>query len=129
MWAGVKWGVAVGLLGPAAVVVATALTSLSPVMGELGEMGGVLRWRNPNETRQAARRKTGACRRERLVAGEHVPDRLGEPAGQFDLGDLGPALAAEAFLGVLVALRVDGVLAGVHRGLEEAPAQIARTVL
>jgi hypothetical protein len=29
-----------------------------------------------------------------LVAGEHVPDRLGESAGEVDLGDLGAALFA-----------------------------------
>jgi hypothetical protein len=47
----------------------------------------------------------------------------------FDLGDLGAALAAQAALGVLVALGVERVLAGVHGGLEQAPAQIARSVL
>jgi hypothetical protein len=31
-----------------------------------------------------------------LVAGEHVPDRLGEAAGEVDLGDLGAALLADA---------------------------------
>ena len=49
----------------------------------------------------------GACRSEgleRLVAAEHVPDRLGELAGELDLGDLGAALAAQAALGALVAL-------------------------
>jgi hypothetical protein len=39
-----------------------------------------------------------------LVAGEHVPDRLGELSREVDLGDLGAALAVEAALGVLVAL-------------------------
>ena len=49
----------------------------------------------------------GACRGEgleRLVSGQHVPDRLGELAGEFDLGDLRAALAAEAALGALIAL-------------------------
>ena len=49
----------------------------------------------------------GACRSEgleRLVAGEHVPDRLGESAGDVDLGDFGAALAAEPAFGALVAL-------------------------
>jgi hypothetical protein len=41
----------------------------------------------------------GACRSEghkRLVAGQHVPDRLAELAGELDLGDLGAALATLA---------------------------------
>ena len=58
-----------------------------------------------------------------------MPDRLGELAGQLDLGDLGAALAAQAALGVLVALGVVGVLAGVQRGLEERPAQVLGAVL
>jgi hypothetical protein len=48
-------------------------------------------------SRQAARRK-GTCRSEGLVVGEHVPDRLGQAAGEVDVGDLGAALAAEAAL-------------------------------
>jgi hypothetical protein len=47
---------------------------------------------------------SGAWRSEGLVAGEHVPDRLGELSREVDLGDLGAALAVEAALGVLVAL-------------------------
>jgi hypothetical protein len=39
-----------------------------------------------------------------LVAGEHVPDRLGELSGEVDLRDLGAALEPEAALGALVAL-------------------------
>ena len=46
--------------------------------------------------------KRGACRSEGLVAGEHVPDRLGELSCEVDLRDLGAALAAEAPLGGLV---------------------------
>jgi len=38
-----------------------------------------------------------------LVAGEHVPDRFGESAGEADLGDLGAALFADACLQSLVA--------------------------
>ena len=40
--------------------------------------------------------KSGACRSEELIAGEHVPDGLGELAGEVDLRDLGAALAAVA---------------------------------
>jgi hypothetical protein len=42
-----------------------------------------------------------------LVAGQHVPDRFAELAGELDLGDLGAALAAEAAFGALVALLVE----------------------
>jgi len=59
------------------------------------------------------------------VAGEHVPDRLGELAGELDLGDLGAALAAEAFLGALIVLGVERVVAGEQRGLKQRPAQVA----
>jgi hypothetical protein len=58
-----------------------------------------------------------------------VPDRLGEAAREVDLGDLGAALAAESALGVLVALGVVGVLAGVQRGFEQRPAQVLGAVL
>jgi hypothetical protein len=67
----------------------------------------------------------GACRSEGLVAGEHVPDRLGEPAGEVDLGDLGAALSADARLRLLVAVAVGGVAAGVGGRLDERPAQVA----
>ena len=68
----------------------------------------------------------GACRSEGLVAGEHVPDRLGEPAGDVDLGDLGAALFAETVLVALVALAVDRVPAGVRRCFHQRPAQVLR---
>jgi hypothetical protein len=70
--------------------------------------------------------RRGACRSEGFVAREHVPDRLGQAAGDVDLGDLGAALAAEALLGALVAVAVDGVPAGVRGGFHERPAQVAR---
>src|SRR6266540_2525917 len=94
-------------------------------------------WRNRSGSsggacpKRAVRRldERGTCRSEGLVSGEHVPDRFGEFAGQLDLSDLGAALAAEAALGVLVALGVVGVLAGVQRGLEQRPAQVLGAVL
>jgi hypothetical protein len=55
--------------------------------------------------------------------GKHVPDRVGEPTGDVDLGDLGPALLAEPALVALAALRVCGVLERVHGRLEQRPAQ------
>src|SRR5829696_5275438 len=81
--------------------------------------------------KRAVRRldETGACRSEGLVAGEHVPDRFGELSGEVDLGDLGAALAAQALLGALIALGVDGVAAGLQRGFEKRPAQVARALL
>jgi hypothetical protein len=43
--------------------------------------------------------------------GKHVPDRVGDPTGDVDLGDLGPALLAERALVALVALGVGGAMA------------------
>jgi hypothetical protein len=64
-----------------------------------------------------------------LIAGERVPDRFSEPAGEIDLGDLPAALAADAVFELLVALCVDGVAAGDRGGVDQRPAQIARPVL
>ena len=68
--------------------------------------------------------RNGACRSEgleRLVAGQHVPDRLGQLASEFDLGDLRAALAAQAPLGALVALLVERVRGGVDRCFHHVP--------
>src|SRR3954447_25061799 len=73
--------------------------------------------------------KSGACRSEGLVAGEHVPDRFGQLAAEVDLGDLWAALAAESLLGALVAVAVGRVVAGMQRRFEERPAQVARALL
>src|SRR3954469_18999583 len=89
-----------------------------------GEIGVLVRRCMSKMSRQAARRKGAPAGAKGLVAGEHVPDRFGELAGEVDLGDLGAALAAEAALGVLIALGVVGVLARVQGGLEERPAQV-----
>jgi hypothetical protein len=59
-----------------------------------------------------------------LVAGEQVPDRLGESAGEVDLGDLGAALFAEPGFGALVAVAADRGGAGVGGGLDKRPAQV-----
>jgi len=40
-----------------------------------------------------------------LFAAEHVPDRLGESAGEVDLGELGAALLADAGFRLLVRSR------------------------
>jgi hypothetical protein len=60
---------------------------------------------------------------EGLVAAHHVPDRRGE-ACEVDLGDFGTALLADASLGPLVAVAVDGVGAGVGGGLDACPERI-----
>src|SRR5215216_2449873 len=73
--------------------------------------------------------KSGASGSELLFASKHVPDRVGEPAGDVDLGDLGAALLAEPPLVSLVARRVGRVLQGVHGRLEHRPAQVAGPVL
>jgi hypothetical protein len=59
--------------------------------------------------RSGRQTKSGASWSELLLAGKHVPDRVGEPAGEVDLGDFRAALLAEPALGVLVALGVGGV--------------------
>jgi hypothetical protein len=43
-----------------------------------------------------------------VVAGEHVPDRFGEPLGEIDLRDLGAALFADARFRLLVAVAING---------------------
>src|SRR5512132_1249026 len=81
------------------------------------------------EGRSGRQTKSGASWSEGLVSRKHVPDRVGEPAGDVDLGDLGATLLSQPALGPLVALRVGGVLEGVHGPLEQRPAQIAGAVL
>ena len=58
----------------------------------------------------AAGRNAAPLGAKGLVAGQHVPDCVGEPAGDVDLGDLGAALLAEPPLVALVALGVGEVL-------------------
>src|SRR5215207_8800365 len=79
--------------------------------------------------RSGRQTKSGASGSELLVARKHVPDRVCEPAGDVDLGDLGAALFAEPALVALVALHVGGVLERVHGRLEQRPAQVGRSVL
>ena len=57
----------------------------------------------------------------RVGCGEHVPDRLGESAGDVDRGDLGAAWSAEPVLGALVAVAVGGVAAARRGRLRSAP--------
>jgi hypothetical protein len=67
-------------------------------------------------------------RSEWFSLGEHVPDGLGEGAGEFDAGDLGATLAAEAGLGSLVVVAVTLVVGSVNRGFDQRPAQILGAV-
>ena len=62
----------------------------------------------------------GGSGSEPVVAGRRVPARVGEPAGDVDLGDLGAALLAEPALVALVAPGVGGLLGRVHGRLEQA---------
>ncbi len=71
----------------------------------------------------------GASGSELLLAGKHVPDRVGEPAGDVDLGDLRSALLSEPAVVALVALGVGRVLERVHGRLDQRPAQVAGAVL
>ena len=59
--------------------------------------------------RSGRQTKSGASGSELLLAGKHVPDRVGESARNVDLGDLGAALLSEPALGPLVALGVGGM--------------------
>ena len=80
------------------------LISLSPPrVGGHGADGSSLRWRISLGT---VRRPGvgGAFGSGGLVAGEHVPDRLGEPAGEIDLRDLDAAQFADARFRLLVAV-------------------------
>src|SRR6266508_3393417 len=79
--------------------------------------------------RSGRQTKSGASWSELLIASEHVPDRVGEPSGDVDLGDLGAALLAEPALGSLIALGVGGMPERVHRRLETRPAQVVGAVL
>src|SRR5215211_6235912 len=98
-------------------------------VGGLGEIGLFARGRKSIGVGLCRQTKSGASGSEFLIARKHVPDRVGEPAGDVDLGDLGAALLAEPLLVSLVALGVGPVLQRVHRRLDERPAQVARAVL
>src|SRR5215217_4374028 len=51
--------------------------------------------------RSGRQTKRGASGSELLLARKHVPDRVGEPPRDVDLGDLGPALFVELALEVV----------------------------
>src|SRR5215212_9850131 len=98
--------------------------SLWPPRGEDQAKSDASRSGASPKGRSGRQTKSGASGSELLVARKHVPDRVGEPAGDVDLGDLGAALLAEPALVALVALRVGPVLERVHGRLEQRPTQV-----
>src|SRR6266542_4130345 len=70
----------------------------------------------------------GACRSKRLIGGQHVPDRLGEAAGDVDGGDLGAALLAVAGVDALADGAVERVAEGGVRCFDQRPAQVVGSV-
>ena len=82
-----------------------------------------------NKGSSSDQQHSGACRCEGFVLGEHVPDGLGELAGDVDAGDLRTPLATETFLVAFVALLVVAVASRMGGGLDECPAQVLRSVL
>src|SRR2546430_7735195 len=82
------------------------LMSLWPPRGEdQAKLDASLSGASP-KGRSGRQTKSGASRSELLFARKHVPDRVGEPAGDVDLGDLGAALLSESLLVPLIALGV-----------------------
>src|SRR5450759_635958 len=72
---------------------------------------------------------SGACRGERFVLREDMPDGLDQLAGDVDPGNLGATLATQAFLVPLVALPIADIASGVSSGFDERPAQVLGPVL
>ena len=105
----------------AAVVGVERRASLYRLLGEDRAVGGLAPVAHLVRGRQAARRSCGACRSEGLVAGERVPDRVGEAAGEVDLGDLGASLSAEPGVRSVVAVAVERVFTGVRGSFDQRP--------
>ena len=105
------------------------LISLWPPRWEGQVVGELVRWSNSEGGPSGGQSLRGTCRSEGFPLGEHLPDRFGELAGDLDPGDFGAALAAEADLGALVVIDVDGVSGGVDGSFDEGPAQVLGAVL
>src|SRR6266511_6178385 len=73
--------------------------------------------------------RRGACRSKGLVAGQHLPDGLGQPASDVDRGDLCPPLPAELGALALEDGAVERMAVGGVRRLDERPAQVVGPVL
>src|SRR5213078_3781838 len=63
--------------------------------GGSGEIGCSLAGASP-KGRSGRQTKSGASWSEGSIAGEHVPDRVSDTAGDVDLGHLGAALLSRA---------------------------------
>jgi hypothetical protein len=74
-----------------------AHVSMASSSGGSGEIGCSL-GRKSEKGGQAARREAAPRGANFFLAGKHVPDRVGEPAGDVDLGDFGTALLSEPAL-------------------------------
>ena len=92
-------------------------------------MGELVRWSNSVEGRQAARVFVGPAGAKGSPLVSMCQIASVEFAGDLDPGDLGAALAAEAGLGALVVIDVDGVAGGVDGGFDQRPAQVLGAVL
>ncbi len=68
-------------------------------------------------------RDSGACRGERFVLREDMPDGLGQLAGDVDAGNLRATLAAKAVLGPLVAIPIADIAGSVSGSFDQRPAQ------
>src|SRR3970040_2684403 len=75
------------------------------------------------------RRTSGAGRSKRLTAGQHVPDRRDETAGDLDRGYLVAAFVAELGALALEDRLEAGVAGGRGRRLHERPAQVVGPIL
>ena len=99
-----------------------AAVGRAPLVGEL-------RLVHLNCGPSCGQRTVGPCRSEGFAVGEHVPDGLGEFAGDFDAGDLLAALASESGCGALVVGSVGRMARRVDGRFDEGPAQVFGSVL
>ena len=74
-------------------------------------------------------RLRGTCRSEGLSFREHVPDGLGQLAGDLDPSDLLAPLTSEAGGGGPVVVGIGAMAGGVGSGLDQGPAQVSGSVL
>jgi len=113
-----------GPVGPGGEWISSLYRLLGGGLGRVGDSGGPSHG-GPSGGQRGSR---GICRSEGLPLGEHVPDGVGELAGEFDAGDLGAALLAQEGLGAEVVGAVEGVAGGADGGLDERPAEVLGTV-
>ena len=85
-------------------------------------------WAQVQKGGQAARRKAAPLGANSSLRVSMCQIATVSLSGDVDLGDLGAALLAQPALVSLVALGVGRVAEGVHRRLEQRPAQVARAL-